>query len=130
MRSGSWSFFASVFVPRCLIAVCWAVSQVVFNVPTPNPTRSEVAFSVHLARGEAVQIEIFDVSGKRVATLGPGSRDRGRIDATRIETPTPGWHSFPWDLRDSRGRSVPAGVYFARLAVGNTSHTRTLVVAR
>jgi flagellar hook assembly protein FlgD len=74
---------------------------------SPNPAwggRAEVRFE--LAAPRAVRVTIHDVSGRRVATLASGPRGGGP-------------HVLRWNGRDSVGRDMPAGVYFARLsAVG------------
>jgi len=39
-----------------------------------------------------------------------------------------GRFSLKWDLRDTHGRPVDGGVYFARFTLGGRSLTRKLVV--
>lgn len=57
-------------------------------------------------------IRLFDVTGRQVRVLDVGSGPGGRVT---------------WDGRDAEGRSVPAGLYFARLLSGSF-HTQTRVV--
>jgi hypothetical protein len=63
----------------------------------PNPGRGAIAFT--RAGGAAGALDVFDVTGRRVATL------------TAVGSPT-GWSWF-WDGRGDDGRSLPAGRYLA-----------------
>lgn len=83
----------------------------------PNPSRggTEIAFS--LARSSATQLSVFDVSGRRVATL--ISRDLAA-----------GPHRVTWDSRDEAGNAVAAGVYFYRLTSGTDTAMERMTVLR
>jgi hypothetical protein len=73
---------------------------------TPNPSRGPVVFS----RGgslAAVALELFDVSGRRLATLQPAASG--------------GSQRWTWDGRDEAGRRVEAGVVFARPRDGSAT---------
>jgi len=68
-------------------------------IAAPNPFRGSV--TIELASGDwstDERVEIFNVSGRRVKRVSPGS-ETGYI---------------LWDGLDESGRSVPGGVYFAR----------------
>jgi hypothetical protein len=70
--------------------------------PWPNPSGgdSRIEFT---ANGEThVRIQVFDLTGRRVAELIDRSVSAGR-------------HGVSWDGRDEQGRAVPSGVYFATL---------------
>jgi len=78
----------------------------------PNPThggRATFTFRAPFdpvvggAAASRVEVAVFDLSGRRVATLADGEQASGV-------------HSVTWDGRDSAGRDVAAGVYFARLS--------------
>jgi len=89
--------------------------------PEPNPVSRDggrVALGYRIAdrhRDEPLRLEIFDLSGRRVRTLTSGPARAGIQRAT-------------WDLRDTDGRAVRPGLYFARLRVGATQLTRNLMV--
>lgn len=87
--------------------------------PSPNPTRGAVEFRFGVpASGGPTRIEIVDVQGRRVAKI-------------EIESGPPGWRSIVWDGRGENGRSLPAGIYTARMvAPGGSSDelTRRLVI--
>jgi flagellar hook assembly protein FlgD len=53
-------------------------------------------------------LELFSVDGRRVRSL-----ESGWLAA--------GDHNAAWDGRDAAGRDVAAGIYFARLIVGDHS---------
>jgi len=72
------------------------------NVPNPFNPRTTLRFE--LTAGATVELAVFDVSGRRIATLAAGHRAAGR-------------HEAVWQGRDDDGRSVPSGVYLARLRV-------------
>jgi len=88
--------------------------------PAPNPARSGVRlwYGVPADRaGGAIELAIFDLSGRRVRTVLKGSAQAGR-------------RSAEWDLRDAAGAPAQAGVYFARLSLGAEVRGRKLVVVR
>lgn len=84
--------------------------------PRPNPASSGVTFTYELPRAGDLRLTLFDVTGRECARL-----FEGRADA--------GCHELRWDGRDAGGRSVPAGVYIARLtALGTTRTARVLLI--
>jgi len=70
----------------------------------PNPFNPRTALRFELIAGATVELAVFDVSGRRIATLAAGHRAAGR-------------HEAVWQGRDDDGRAVPSGVYLARLRV-------------
>jgi len=70
-----------------------------------------------LASPTEVTLDVFDVSGRRVASLEDGLM-------------TPGPHESPWNLTDDDGSTVASGVYFYRLEAGDETLTRKLIVVR
>ncbi|MFH1690321.1 MAG: FlgD immunoglobulin-like domain containing protein [Candidatus Eisenbacteria bacterium] len=87
------------------------------NHPNPfNPT-TRMSFVVGGAVSADVLLEIFDVRGARVATLADARHE-------------PGEHSVVWDGVDSRGRSLPSGVYFAKLTVGDDTDVTKMIMLK
>jgi hypothetical protein len=86
-----------------------APTGVSFSV-SPNPARvTTVSFG--LPRQSDVELAVFDLLGRRVATLAQGSMPAGR-------------HAREW-----KGTNVNAGVYFVRLRVGaETYKLRTITL--
>ena len=87
-----------------------------FAPPEPSPSRGPVTLRYGLPSPGRVRLTIYSVLGTRVRTLVDGSTGAGS-------------HALAWDGRDARGRSVPAGVYLARLDTKRSSLTRRLIVA-
>jgi hypothetical protein len=83
----------------------------------PNPFHGGSAIEFSLARGEDVELGIFDLGGRRVRTL-----QRGRLAA--------GPHRFEWNGLDAGGRRAPAGVYFVRFKAQGRSLEAKLVKLR
>jgi hypothetical protein len=81
----------------------------------PQPARGTVELYWQAApggEGAAQTIQLHDVMGRRVRVLALGGGPGGRLT---------------WDGRDAEGRSVPAGLYYARLLSGSV-HTQTRLV--
>ena len=86
--------------------------------PHPNPFNPKTTLRFALPRSAAVDLAIFDVSGRRVARLVAG------------ETLPAGQHAVDWEGRDEAGRALPSGVYFARFAAGGFTAEQKLVLLR
>lgn len=87
------------------------------HAPYPNPLRGAGTVRFDLARPGAVTLEVFDVNGRRTATLVQGALEPGR-------------YSVRWDA-GADGTVARAGLYFVRLtAPGVARQTVRLVVVR
>jgi hypothetical protein len=82
--------------------------------PAPNPSRDGVRFAFDLPTTGAVRLTLYDVHGRLVRTLLDGAR-------------APGRHIALWDGATGDGRRVPAGMYFARLVVGENTATHRFI---
>ena len=71
-------------------------------VVSPNPFDAEISVQWSLAAPGRVRVAVFDVRGRRVASL---------LDATRPA----GGGVVRWDARDDGGRLVMSGIYFVRV---------------
>lgn len=78
------------------------VTDSVQLVTSPNPFLGGSVIAFSLATPTAVDLGVFDVSGRLVRRL-----SHGRLAA--------GPHRIEWDGRDGAGRRAPAGIYFVRL---------------
>jgi hypothetical protein len=87
-------------------------TSLVLRAPAPNPARSSALVRYALERAGDVRLEVFDVLGRRVATLAEGPRAPGEHAATVATS------------------ALPAGTYVVRLEAGGERATQTLVVAR
>jgi hypothetical protein len=93
-------------------------SRFVLDPSAPNPFSSAARIRFGLPRAEEVSLEIFDVLGRRVATL----LDRAPVTA--------GYHTVIWDGESGTGHPVSDGVYLLRLSAGPVVLTRRIVHAR
>jgi hypothetical protein len=91
--------------------------QLVFLAPAPNPTSAGSRLGFELPRAGRVRIDLFDVRGHRIKTLVDHDFPAGR------------YHQ-DWSGRDQQNRLVAAGVYYARMQVGEQVLTRRLTVMR
>ena len=79
--------------------------------PSPNPAHGELTLRYAVPTAGPVTLEVFDVRGRRVATLDSGVRNAGEHVAT-------------WDAR------VAAGLYFVRLGSPGRALSARVVVGR
>jgi hypothetical protein len=71
----------------------------------PNPVSSYAAFGFVLDHPARTRLQLYDIAGRLIRVL---------ID----DDEAPGTHVITWDVRDSRGMPVPAGIYFYQLELG------------
>ena len=84
---------------------------------TPNPFGYTTSFEYGLPRSSDVDIEVFDVKGRRVFKK-------------RISKAPMGWNSFMFEGRDERGAPLASGVYFYRVRTSNAVQTKKMVIVR
>ena len=89
----------------------------VLHTSTPNPFAGGTRIGFALPTAATVRLEIFDVTGRPVRTLGPQKFDAGE-------------HELRWDGLGAKGRPVAQGIYFARLQAGGKERTVKLVKSR
>ena len=92
------------------------IREFALSRPVPNPTASSMRVEYAVPREARVDLSVFDMQGRRVATLVEGLVHAGRNQA--IWNGTVGGHP------------APAGVYFVRLRAPGVNLTRRLVIAR
>jgi len=85
------------------------------GAPMPCPARTSVRLDFTMASPASGEVEVFDLSGRRVASVA-----RGLFAA--------GTSSVRWDLTDAAGRRVAPGIYLARVRVGAGSESRRVIV--
>jgi hypothetical protein len=88
----------------------------VANHPNPFNPMTNLRFAVPSAA--PVNLAVYDVSGRLVRTL------------VSVASHDAGVHAVSWDGRDSRGVEVAAGVYFARLLVGEETASGKMVLLK
>jgi len=108
-----------------------------FPNPFPNPELGAHVTRIwfDLAERSPVELAVFDIRGRLVRRLIPGTgcpptelmpgvygREAG-ISGDPCQT-------FSWDGRDDQERLVPGGVYLLRLRAGGSTHVRRIVFRR
>ncbi|HXV13607.1 MAG TPA: T9SS type A sorting domain-containing protein [Candidatus Krumholzibacteria bacterium] len=83
----------------------------------PNPFNPTTTIGYTVPTRAKVSVQIYDVTGRLVATLVDETRDAGRYSAV-------------WNGRSASGDPVGSGVYFYRLNVGKESLTRKMVLLK
>ncbi len=83
----------------------------------PNPFNPATSIRFDLPRAGDVRLEIFDVSGRRIAILAEGRREAGR-------------HEVLWRGGDERGRPASSGVYFYKLTAPGYSETKRMLLLK
>jgi hypothetical protein len=78
----------------------------------PNPFNPSTAISFELQDANFVDLVIYDIQGREVASLVTGQLSLGE-------------HRFDWNAE-----GMPSGVYFARLQVGNTIQMQKLLLVK
>jgi hypothetical protein len=81
----------------------------------PNPFVSDTRFMVNTNAGDDVDVAIYDLNGRRVASL-----FKGRIES--------GAREFRWNGKRDDGSRAAIGIYFSRVAFSNRVVTRKLVM--
>jgi hypothetical protein len=119
--SGDWIFYV-VYRPCVPTGVddgpfVLSTGPAYLQTPRPNPFASSTDIEFVLQRPGRAEVSVFDVGGHRVASL---------TDQTYPE----GAHSVTWSGRDSAGRTVPSGIYFVRLQVGDYSSVKKILFAK
>jgi hypothetical protein len=84
--------------------------------PWPNPARRKAHVRFRLPGAAEVRAEVFDMAGRRVATLIGGEP----FDA--------GEHQVSWEGRDGSGQQVTAGIYQIRVTAGEAQAVRKIVM--
>ena len=83
----------------------------------PNPFNSQTVIPYFLLEPGAARLEVFALTGQRVAVLNEGPQPAGP-------------YRLHWDGRDREGRPLASGVYLYRLVTGESVLTRKLILLR
>lgn len=86
-------------------------------LPAPNPLPHDaLALFYRAPEGEKVTVEIVDVAGRVIRSIGSANSTQTGV--------------FAWDTRDDAGNRVSGGVYFARIKAGAKESSARFVVLR
>jgi hypothetical protein len=87
------------------------------SAAAPNPFQHSTRLGFTMPQRGDADLAVFDVTGRRVATLFHGAAE-------------PGQHSATWDGRSSDGSLAPSGVYRCVLQTAAGRQARSLVLSR
>lgn len=90
---------------------------VVLQQNAPNPLRSSTRIAFSLEKSGPVDISIFDISGRRIASLFQGQMDAGD-------------HAVTWDGRTDQGAKAASGLYRYVLRTQDTHVSRSMTLLR
>ncbi len=93
------------------------VRSFVLEQNQPNPFSAWTSLEYGLARTSDVEIEVFDVKGRRVF-------------GTRVPGAPAGWNRFVFNGRDDRGSALASGVYFVRVRTNEAVQAKKIVITR
>lgn len=83
----------------------------------PNPFTVSTQVEFMLQEEGPASVSVYDVRGRRVATLADGDRAAGV-------------HTVDWSGIDAAGNALPSGMYFVRLEAAGISSVRKVVLAK
>ncbi len=83
----------------------------------PNPFNPATTIKYYLPENSTVLLEIFDVTGKRIAGLINETQEKGQ-------------YSIDWNGRDVNNNPVSSGTYFYRLTAGKKTISKKMVLLR
>jgi hypothetical protein len=90
---------------------------VVLDGNRPNPFNPVTAIRFAVPSRGRVELSVYDVAGRRVATLVDGEVDGG-------------YHDAVWDGRTDSGEGVATGIYFARLSAFGEERTHKMILLK
>lgn len=83
----------------------------------PNPFNPETNIEFQVPRASQVDIEIYNILGRKVKTLVAGYKEAG-------------FYTTHWDGTNENGAAVPSGVYFYRMTAGDYTVAKKMVMLR
>jgi len=118
-QAGYVQLTSSLEAPNALIQDGSMVlpKQMVLYANFPNPFNPSTTIRFDLAETGVVDLYIFDLTGRRIATLIDGSLAAGS-------------HQISWNGRDVSGISVASGIYIYRLQSMGRVMSRKLTLLR
>ncbi len=111
-RSGGTTWLGPVTLAAAEARFAFAMAPA-----SPNPFREATRIAYTLPRATQVRVDVFDVQGRRVATLVDGTEPAGA-------------HETNWDGRLATGGRAAAGFYLIRLRAGEQSQVRKALLMK
>jgi len=88
----------------------------------PNPFNPSTRINYSIQKKGFVQLKVYDVLGKQVATLVDGEQDAGKYE---VEFSVKGGSASAGNVI-----SLASGIYFYRLTSGNVSQTKKMILVK
>ncbi len=85
-----------------------------FNV-TPNPAFGSMSINYSLSAPAEVEIDVYDLQGRLVATVFEGPRQSGS-------------HNELWQATDDNGNGLAGGIYFCRLTTAGYTQSKKIIL--
>jgi hypothetical protein len=90
-------------------------ARLALSPAVPNPFSGQTRFEVALGQAGALDVGVYDLAGRKIATLFHGDAPAGT-------------HAFTWDGRGDDGSSLHGGVYFYRAVTEGSAATGRMVL--
>ena len=116
----STSFFLDSLTLQATVptdVACPAVTALRLHPNQPNPFNPLTTLRFDVPLGGRARLDVYDVAGRLIRVLVEGERAAGS-------------HEAVWDGRDSAGRAMASGSYFARLEAGDEVETVRMSLVR
>ena len=94
-----------------------AVTKTQLSGNAPNPFSEQTTVEFTLAEQRRVSVAVYDMMGRKVATLVDGVRSAGT-------------HAIGWGGQADSGKNLASGVYLLRMKAGNQSSTQRVTIVR
>lgn len=83
----------------------------------PNPFNPSTTLAFSIAKSMDVSVDLYNIKGQKVRSLHRGTLGSGN-------------HHLVWDGRDSNGKGVGSGIYFARINAGSYTKNVKMVLLK
>jgi hypothetical protein len=83
----------------------------------PNPFNPTTRLSVEMPVSADVEVSVYDILGRKIATLLSGQQ-------------VAGYHTVEWNGTNSAGLNVPSGTYFIRMISGNFTGVQKILLMK
>lgn len=125
----AWMDSQITSIPQPVTAEVPASYRLYQNYPNPFNPSTHIKFRLPAGASQAgiagfpkgagafVELKVYDVSGREVATL-------------VSENLAPGEYRLQWDGKDALGNPLSSGVYFYRLTAGSFTQTRKMILMK
>jgi hypothetical protein len=85
--------------------------------PYPDPFSHMTSFPLSVPQKRKVDIQVYDMTGRRIITIYSGYLEKGR-------------YTFSWNGTDDHGRVVANSIYFIRIRSGGFVDSRKIILLR